>query len=618
MNSNKQDFIILANIDWDFRFQRPQQIASELAALGHRVFYVSPYVVGNQIERNFFSMKSEVGNLELISVSMSGASVNPYLGYYDKHSSQEIAQNLNELFFARDIISPTIIYQLPIWSTVVERLPQCYSIYDVMDEHTGFGHDVENIIPLHELGLRVSDFVTYSAEALKPRDVTNSLAVRNAVRFENFPLLEISASPEKIAGYYGAISDWFDFDLIREMAIALPKWRFILGGQVSSQEVHKIRGLANVELCGEIPFEELAEFSSQFDVALIPFKINNLTLATNPVKAYEYAAMGLPIISTRLPEVELLPSHIVSIIDTSDQAISALTNFAGRTSSESEIRRSWAQENTWKARAIEFEGIRNNSRRFSSIVVLTYNNLDFTKVCLESISKNTMDPHEVIVVDNNSTDGTREFLLDWEKQSDMHRILFSDENVGFSAGNNLGLRIVSGAYSVLLNNDTEVTPGWLTALLRVLESDSSIGLVGPATDNSGNESCIDLGGAENKDYASTASYFFSKAPAVFYESKSVAFFCAAFATTLLDTVGYLDESFGIGFFEDDDYCNRVAEAGLKVGITFTSFVHHHMSASFNALGDEKTKLFERNKKLYESKWGPWKPHKSLGHPFKSI
>jgi hypothetical protein len=43
-----------------------------------------------------------------------------------------------------------------------------------------------------------------------------------------------------------------------------------------------------------------------------------------------------------------------------------------------------------------------------------------------------------------------------------------------------------------------------------------------------------------------------------------------------------------------------------------------MSASFNALGDEKTKLFERNKKLYESKWGPWKPHKSLGHPFKSI
>ena len=593
-------------------------MASELAALGHRVFYVSPYVAGYQIERNFFSMKSDIENLELISVSMSGASVNPYLGIYDKHSSQEIAQNLNELFFAREIVSPTIIYQLPIWSTVVERLPHCYSIYDVMDEHTGFGHDVENILPLHELGLRVSDFVTYSAEALKPSEVKNSMAIRNAVRFENFPLLEVSPSSEKIAGYYGAISDWFDFDLIREMSLALPKWKFILGGQVSSEEVHKLHGLSNVELRGEIPFDELADFSKNFDVALIPFKINNLTLATNPVKAYEYAAMGLPVIATRLPEVELLPQYVVTIVDTSQQAISALSEFRDRSLDESEARRNWAQKNTWNARAIEFAGIRSSSRRMASIVVLTYNNLDFTKECLKSISANTKDPHEIIVVDNNSSDGTREFLVNWEKESSNHRILFSDTNVGFSAGNNLGLQLVKSPYSVLLNNDTQVTPGWLTALIRVLESDTSIGLVGPATDNSGNESCIDISGSEGNDYSSTSSYFFTKNPVVFYESKSVAFFCAAFASSLLETVGYLDESFGIGFFEDDDYCNRVSGAGLKVGITFTSFVHHHMSASFNALGDEKIKLFERNKKIYESKWGPWKPHKSLGHPFKSI
>jgi GT2 family glycosyltransferase len=71
----------------------------------------------------------------------------------------------------------------------------------------------------------------------------------------------------------------------------------------------------------------------------------------------------------------------------------------------------------------------------------------------------------------------------------------------------------------------------------------------------------------------------------------------------------MDEAFGIGFFEDDDYCRRVERAGYGIACAEDVFVHHHLSASFDKLGaDRKRQLFERNKVIYEAKWGPWVPH----------
>ena len=90
---------------------------------------------------------------------------------------------------------------------------------------------------------------------------------------------------------------------------------------------------------------------------------------------------------------------------------------------------------------------------------------------------------------------------------------------------------------------------------------------------------------------------------------TVAFFCAAMPRAVHETVGGLDEDFGIGFFEDDDYCRRVSDAGWHVGCADDVFVHHHLSASFDQLKSEaRQALFEKNKAIYEAKWGPWIPH----------
>jgi len=91
--------------------------------------------------------------------------------------------------------------------------------------------------------------------------------------------------------------------------------------------------------------------------------------------------------------------------------------------------------------------------------------------------------------------------------------------------------------------------------------------------------------------------------------RNAAFFCVAMRRSTYETIGDMDEAFGVGFFEDDDYCRRIEQAGLAIACADDVFVHHHLSASFDTLkADQKQALFERNKAIYESKWGEWQPH----------
>jgi GT2 family glycosyltransferase len=94
-----------------------------------------------------------------------------------------------------------------------------------------------------------------------------------------------------------------------------------------------------------------------------------------------------------------------------------------------------------------------------------------------------------------------------------------------------------------------------------------------------------------------------------YPISTAAFFCVMMERKTFENVGPLDERFGKGFFEDDDYCRRIENMGLRVVCAEDVFIHHHLSASFDKMDDEKRKeLFNKNKEIYEKKWGKWLPH----------
>jgi GT2 family glycosyltransferase len=151
-------------------------------------------------------------------------------------------------------------------------------------------------------------------------------------------------------------------------------------------------------------------------------------------------------------------------------------------------------------------------------------------------------------------------------------------------------------------------------MVNHLKRDPGIGILGPVTNNIGNEAKIDIDYADMGAMKQAAAAWTRRHAGVLFDLRTVAFFCVAMPRSTWERVGPLDEAFGIGFFEDDDYCRRVEAAGLRVACADDVFVHHHLSASFDALkAERKRELFERNKAIYEAKWGAWEPHAYRRH-----
>lgn len=244
-----------------------------------------------------------------------------------------------------------------------------------------------------------------------------------------------------------------------------------------------------------------------------------------------------------------------------------------------------------------------------SIVVLTHDNLVFTRMCLESILDSTEAPaFELIVVDNASSDGTREYLRELASRDPRVRPVLVIRNLGFAAGVNAGFREARGRFVATLNNDTVVAPGWLARLLRHL-NDPVVGMVGPVTNQS-------PGTARVGDAYRTYGEFVRAAAARIRDFGGrdvdrLTLFCAVLKRSVLETVGLLDERFGTGMFEDDDYCLRIRSAGLSIRLAEDVLVHHFGEASFGRLVPDGTwkSLFEANRQRYEGKWGQaWTGH----------
>jgi len=114
---------------------------------------------------------------------------------------------------------------------------------------------------------------------------------------------DLAALPGPVLGFYGAIQDWLDFDLIEFLARRHPEWSIALIGPILT-DVSRLRALPNVHFLGQKPHAQLPAYCKRLSVGLIPHKVNELTLNMNPIKLREYLSAGVPVVSVPLPEVE--------------------------------------------------------------------------------------------------------------------------------------------------------------------------------------------------------------------------------------------------------------------------------------------------------------------------
>jgi GT2 family glycosyltransferase/Tfp pilus assembly protein PilF len=242
---------------------------------------------------------------------------------------------------------------------------------------------------------------------------------------------------------------------------------------------------------------------------------------------------------------------------------------------------------------------------YVSIIVLTYNGLNYNKEFINSVYQNTVLSYELIIVDNGSTDGTREYLEELVQTNVTIKLIKNKENVGFPKGVNQAINISLGQYILIANNDIVVTKDWLERMVEVAETDATIGIAGPIS-NSVSGVQLDKGAKYNSisQMHKYAKQVQKKNHKKILEFPRVAFLCTLIKKEVIDKIGGLDERFSPGNFEDDDFCLRAQLAGYKTVIAQDVFIHHYGSKSFKANGvDEYAKRLECNKQIFIEKWG---------------
>nr|WP_304504914.1 glycosyltransferase [Defluviimonas sediminis] len=446
--------------------------------------------------------------------------------------------------------------------------------------------------------------------------------VRNGADIAHFTGRPQTPLPRRIAaalrpgrlrvGYVGAIAEWFDEDLLSEVARLCPDLDIHLCGAVTAPGPLRLADLPNVTLHGEIAYAEVPAFLDAMDVMIIPFRPLPIIAACDPVKYYEYSAAMRPTVATPMPELRRAGDLVRTAATAGDFAAAIRAAAADRDDAlTGERLRNYALANTWSARATLM--LQEMERApLVSVVILAWGDASLTMTAVHALlgEGRAYPALEVIVVDNGSPSAECERLASYLARFPEARLIENGANLGFAAGNNVGIAAARGDYVLLLNNDTFMAPGAIWAMVGHLERSPEIGVVGPLTNNIGNEARVAVDYADMEAMRIAARRLTQGFRGRWEPLPVVAYFCAMFRRADLGRFGLLDPAYGRGMFEDDDHCAVIRAQGFACALAEDAFVHHHLSASFARLEPaERTERFEANRRIYEGRWGPWQPHR---------
>jgi len=618
--SGHYDVVVFSIIDWDFRFQRPQQLATQFGRHGHRVFYLSTtqFLAPGGPAWDLARKAERVAELRI----GSRRPLNIYKGKADEADVSALTESFEELAADLAMGDTVCLVQIPYWAPFAERLRERLGwrvVYDCMDEWTNFPGFGPDVLALEDGLVRRADLTIVSADKLQEKwkdAAARYVLAKNGIDADHYHAHygenALLGSPSRpVIGYYGALASWVDVPLLEKVADAYPGGTIVLAGGHFDVDLSPLKTRKNVRLLGQRPYSEMPKLLWSFDACIIPFLVNDITEATNPVKFYEYLFGGKPVVSPAL--TELLPFDELSYLAHGhDEFLRQLARALAESPTDPRraARRKVAEANDWAHRYETIDEGITAAHPLVSVVVVTYGGAELTRDCLESLARETWPRLEIIVVDNASSDATPELLREAAAKDRRIRTIFNAENRGFAAANNQGIAASRGDIVVLLNNDTVVPPGLVGRLVGHLQRDPSIGLLCPTTNFCGNEARVE---PDYRDIADLPAYAARRARehrGRVFDIGVAAMYCVAARRAVLDDVGPLDEAYGIGMFEDDDLAVRMRAKGYRVACAEDAYVHHVGQGSFRKLSPEEyDALWKRNQAYFERKFGvTWKKH----------
>ena len=238
-----------------------------------------------------------------------------------------------------------------------------------------------------------------------------------------------------------------------------------------------------------------------------------------------------------------------------------------------------------------------------SIIVLNYNGYCDTVECIESISKIKYDNYNIIIVDNNSNDGSKENLV--LLKNERTEIIFCDSNTGYAGGNNIGIRkaIQNGSdYICLLNNDVEVTEDFLDVLVNYMEEHPNVGICSPMICEYNQRNKVQSSGC-SINYWTGETPFFNYMRDVNEVENSiitcdyVGGACMVFKSQVVKEIGYIPEVYFL-FYEETEWCSKIKKKGYRIICNCFARVYHKGSVAVNKKEGLKEHYMCRNRVLF--------------------
>ncbi|KRE46288.1 glycosyltransferase family 2 protein [Paenibacillus sp. Soil522] len=234
----------------------------------------------------------------------------------------------------------------------------------------------------------------------------------------------------------------------------------------------------------------------------------------------------------------------------------------------------------------------------TSIIIPSDNEVEYVKQCIESIINHTDLPYEIIVVDNNSSDGMKHYM----KQLDgFVRYQILSHNHGFAGAVNRGLMMAKGTTILLLSNHAVCTDNWLNNMLICLQSNSSIGMVGPVLNEMNGSEMNELNDSSMDDLQKYETLSNQSDSAKWSDEEILSQKCLLLRRDLLEKVGFLDEGCLEGSYVIEDYCIRVKLQGLSLVHAGDAFVH--LASDDKVIPDHEAEAAsEKAMRYYTDKW----------------
>lgn len=325
---NYKDVICLSHLRWDFVFQRPQHLLSRFARNGSRVFFFEEPIFTD--EQTHLNIQEKENNLYVLV---------PHISYADRENRNvaEIQKNMLETVIEQEYLNDFVLwFYTPMAMDFASHIEGKATIFDCMDELSAFKFAPPELIENEKNLILKADLVFTGGQSLyeakKDRHARvyafpSSIDVKHFAQARDIseePANQHSIPHPKL-GFCGVIDERMNLDLLAEMADLRPEWQFVMIGPVVKIAEEDLPRRANIHYLGGKNYKELPAYFAGWDIALMPFALNESTKFISPTKTPEYLAAGKPVISTPIRDV-VRPYgdlSLVEIAETAEQFIAA-------------------------------------------------------------------------------------------------------------------------------------------------------------------------------------------------------------------------------------------------------------------------------------------------------